>query len=327
MRSTVAVILGVTLLVMVTGCVGDTDPPTSGAVDADASADALSNLTSYQFETELVSDLRLEGAPSSMPGANATVSVERNVTGAVDRTARAVSVRAVSTTNFGGTEAGPGATAGPRAEQHLVVQGDTVYIGEARNGSVEWVRDDRNRLVRRVMTTQDQAAKLSAVLSAASLTDQGETTMRGITTRVATVDIDGPTYRGLVQRQMGGTGFGGLQLGRNGTSLRNMTMRVWIAENDTPMGMEMTAQVRTRQRSLRGTTTRVRDMTVTTWFSSLAAPVDVTVPDAALEAPTIAELRRNATNTTAGAGSGTARAPGSTSGSASDDARATNATG
>lgn len=269
-----ALLLGAILLTA--GCLGD-----AGGTDTDT----------YRFETATTAEVTLEGAAPGSPGANATVISNQTATGAVDRADREMQVNLTSERTTQGLQ-GPRAAPGQQSRQRILLANDTVYVGRyTRDGSLDWLRGVEAGVYDQAWQSQDVLSQVEAVLSAANTTRTGQETVRGTEATVHDVEIGAQRYR-RVLGETNGSGIAGIGLGPKGSRVRDLAITVWTAD-DRPVKASIDVEIASnRPTRTGGQQTIVRDAEGTTWFSGFGDPVDVTVPDAARDAMTIAEQRR-----------------------------------
>lgn len=274
-------------LALLAGCLGDSG---EASEEKQATLDALDDVSTYQFQTDSSTTARAEG---SGPAAGATLSSEQQISGVVDREARTMALDVTSTRSISG---GPQSQPPSESRQRVLIADDTVYVGQYdQNDTLQWVRGERRGISDTVWNSQEPASQLRTVLAASSVSVAGEETVDGRDATVLDLDINATAYQQVVREQLNGSGLGGTSFGRAPTEVRDLDIQLVTAENGTPIRSDLTIEVAVTQQSQGGqagpsrSQTIVRQTNATTTYSAQGEAVDVTVPDAALNATTIAE--------------------------------------
>lgn len=297
------------LVLIVSGCLGGGgDAP---AVEKETIAGAIENVSTYSFQTNLSSDAELADAPEGAPGAGTSVTRTRNVTGAVDLETETLSLEAVSTTEFSGMGPQAPPSQPQEARQRVFISEGTIYVGDsagndsAANGTAgevptRWVRETDQRAIDRYWETQEPMRALRTVLEAAEVGDTRTGSVDGRSATGVDLAINASQYRRTVVRDLGGNGLGSVSIGggpRSRTEVRNVSITVWTEDDGTPLRTDTSGTFAVTQISPRGNQTIVRRFDATTRYTGYGEPVTVSIPDEALNAPTVTELRQNTTRT------------------------------
>lgn len=294
MRRSTYVGLVLVLVLVTSGCLGGDGGGEAGgeAVDAGFVADAFAEISTYGYEVNVTTESSLEGAQSGAPGASATVTSRQQIDASLDRESRTMTARTSISRSIEGAGRGQAPTGGER-QQRLLLDDGTVYIGQvAANGSTRWTRGSDARLVDSVWQSQDIAPKYATLLERFDVVETGSETVDGTATTIYQVQTNGSEYRDFVVGTLNGTGVSGVSLQGGQATVENLTIRLWVEDDGTPhrASVEMVALTPRRSRQ-GGTQTVARQIQATNRFTDIGDSVEVTVPEQATSAPTVAERR------------------------------------
>lgn len=275
-------------LALAAGCLGDGG---DASQEKQAALDAIDDTTTYRFQTDVSTRATAEG---SGPAGGATMTSERNVSGAVDRDARAMELEVTSTRSISGGQTPQQPT---ESRQRVLIADGTVYVGQLdRNGTLQWLRGERSGISETVWGSQEPLGQIRAVLAASPVTVAGEDTVGGSEATILELGINGTAYQRVVRDELNGSGLAGTSFGRTPAEVRDLSIRLWTADDGTPLRTDVAVEVAVTQQAPQGGAgapgggqTIVRRTNATTEFSAHGETIDVEVPSAALNATTIAE--------------------------------------